>query len=85
MNYNACDCLQVFYILLYLGSLTYRKRSRDQIETQSLIRRFRTFTCVLLINHIDFDQESVYNELTKTYKGVVSKIFLRKLRLFYYS
>ena len=85
MNYNVCDYLQVFYILLYLGSLTYGKRSRDQIETLGLIRRFRTFTCVLLINHIDFDQERVYNELTKTYKGVVSKIFLRKLRLFYYS
>ena len=85
MNYNACDYLQVFYILLYLGSLTYRKRSRDQIEALGLIGRFRTFTCVLLRNRIDFDQESVYNELTKTYKGVVSKIFLRKLRLFYYS
>ena len=75
MNYNVCDYSQVFYILLYLGSLTYRKHSRDQIETLGLIGRFRTFTCVLLRNGIDFDQEKVHNEPTKAYKGVVFKFF----------
>ena len=84
MNYDVCEYLQVFYILLYLGSLTYQKRSRDQIEALGLIGRFRIFTCVLLRNRIDFDQEKIPNELTKAYKGVVSKKFLRKLRLLCY-